>query len=295
MKYRCKVFLILTIACSSTIFSMEKRDRIGSSISRPTTLIWDLGGVLTENSWSKYISYIGISKVLFHMVWDWRLPHHTCKARTFEVLDQVPVPQEMIFKGACIGDGTAMPAIMGAYQAGLLQREQVLPLLQETIERLEKDSFFRSSYEKALIESIIDHMFNPETLVSCNYILSDGLSMVQAVAEQKNDDGSNIYAQYVLSNWDFESFQLMGDRFNSLFSYFKGIVISGAIGTIKPMQEAFKQIIETYALTKADCVFIDDRKENIEAALSYGIGHAVHFVSYEKLREDLNALGITGI
>jgi 2-haloacid dehalogenase len=75
------------------------------------------------------------------------------------------------------------------------------------------------------------------------------------------------------------------------FRHFRGIVVSGEIGILKPDAAIFHRLATDYDLDLATCLFIDDIQKNIDGARAVGKS-AVLFESPEKLRADLAALGV---
>lgn len=69
---------------------------------------------------------------------------------------------------------------------------------------------------------------------------------------------------------------------------FDGLVISGEIGMTKPDVNIYKYLVDTYKLDPAECIFIDDRADNLEAGEKIGIkgylfdGDSEKFLSYLK-------------
>lgn len=61
-------------------------------------------------------------------------------------------------------------------------------------------------------------------------------------------------------------------------SLFDGLVFSGCIGVTKPDERIYRYLLERFSLNSGDCLFVDDREENIEAALSVGM-HGFLFTS----------------
>ena len=53
--------------------------------------------------------------------------------------------------------------------------------------------------------------------------------------------------------------------------------------------EIYSLLLKRYGLNADECVFIDDLKENIEAAKALGI-HGIVFETYEQAVRDLNEL-----
>ena len=98
------------------------------------------------------------------------------------------------------------------------------------------------------------------------------------------------YKLYVLSNMSREFIDFL--RTKEVYSYFDGDVVSCEVGVVKPMPQIYDILLDRFALVPSQTLFIDDRKENVEAAEAKGI-NAFHFDrnDYEgscvKLREML--------
>lgn len=70
---------------------------------------------------------------------------------------------------------------------------------------------------------------------------------------------------------------------------FDVVVISGEVGLRKPEPEIFHLTTDRLGLQPAQCVFVDDLKHNIAAAVALGwVG--VHHVTYEQTAQELEAL-----
>jgi putative hydrolase of the HAD superfamily len=63
------------------------------------------------------------------------------------------------------------------------------------------------------------------------------------------------------------------------------------LGMRKPDAEIYRRALDILGVPADRIVFIDDRKGNTDAAAAAGI-HAIQFLGEEKLRRDLNQLGI---
>jgi FMN phosphatase YigB (HAD superfamily) len=55
-----------------------------------------------------------------------------------------------------------------------------------------------------------------------------------------------------------------------------GIFLSFETGLLKPDPTFFRALLERFGLAAADCVYLDDRADNVEAARSLGIRGCVH-------------------
>lgn len=73
---------------------------------------------------------------------------------------------------------------------------------------------------------------------------------------------------------------------------FDGLVISGEIGMVKPNAEIYEYLLNTYKLKAEECIFIDDRLDNIEAGEKLGIKGYLFDGDAEKLRGYLKTEGI---
>ncbi|MBL8471777.1 MAG: HAD family phosphatase [Rhodocyclaceae bacterium] len=97
---------------------------------------------------------------------------------------------------------------------------------------------------------------------------------------------------YALTNWSAELFPIARERFDFL-KLFRGIVVSGAEGLIKPDPALFRLMLDRYSLAPPNCFYIDDNPRNIETAVALGM-MAHHYVSADALALDLRAAGLIG-
>ena len=93
---------------------------------------------------------------------------------------------------------------------------------------------------------------------------------------------------YGLSNMSAPMFALLKSRHDH-WDRFRGIVVSGEVGMVKPDAEIFNHLAERYGLLPAETVFIDDHLPNIESARRLGL-HTIHFADAQQCRRELNAL-----
>jgi HAD superfamily hydrolase (TIGR01509 family) len=98
------------------------------------------------------------------------------------------------------------------------------------------------------------------------------------------------YKLYVLSNMSREFIDFL--RQKEVYANFDGDVVSCEVGVVKPMPEIYDILLEKFSLDASQTLFIDDRRENVDAAAEKGI-EVFHFDrndyagSCEKLREML--------
>lgn len=77
----------------------------------------------------------------------------------------------------------------------------------------------------------------------------------------------------------------------SFLPYMDGGILSYEVKVIKPDRAIYELLIKKYALNPAECVFVDDLYENIEAARKIGM-YGVHAPTHEKALQGLEALGV---
>ena len=105
---------------------------------------------------------------------------------------------------------------------------------------------------------------------------------VDLLIDLKNKD----YECYVLSNWSWETFKGM-DKEYPFLKKFDGLIISGAEKLIKPDLRIYKLAINRFNLIPEETVFIDDKKENIEAANSLGF-LTIHLTNPEIITQNIS-------
>ena len=110
--------------------------------------------------------------------------------------------------------------------------------------------------------------------------------MVEILAELR-DRGTPLYG---LTNWSAETYPPARERF-AFLSWFRGILVSGEVGVIKPDPRIFELLIERFAINPENAVYIDDVEANVAAAQSFGI-HAIQFTTPARLRRELTRLGL---
>ena len=238
-------------------------------------LICDLGGIFFDLDGYGFgmaaagtgSKLAGIGKTISMGLLD-RVNPKNLEQRLFAVLHRFPIRAEEGFKPACKTSGAPMPYPICAYQAGRHTSNNLRAMATETCDRLHGEGFFISNREEEIIRNVIERMFTPAFQAQFNYTYPRAIELLKQVAE------SGLCRIEALSNWDRESFEYVRLNFPKECSYFDDIVLSGNINTVKPNNGSFQYMLDKLAklgFTKEDCMFIDDQKENIEAARAMGI------------------------
>jgi 2-haloacid dehalogenase len=95
---------------------------------------------------------------------------------------------------------------------------------------------------------------------------------------------------YALSNWSTETFPIAEERF-AFLKWFRGVLLSGEVRLTKPDRRIFELFFKTFAIDPARAVYIDDRRDNVEAATALGM-HGVVFTDSRLLRAELAGVGL---
>ncbi len=115
----------------------------------------------------------------------------------------------------------------------------------------------------------------------------DGWSVYMAVKPEAQEFTAYVkekgYRIYVLSNAS-DAFYQYFPQFAAL-DYFDGIVVSSDVHLIKPDIKIYRYFLEKYGLKAEECLFIDDREENVSGAGAAGMHGHVFREDFEALRE----------
>ena len=93
---------------------------------------------------------------------------------------------------------------------------------------------------------------------------------------------------YVLSNMQLASADFLEDQ-HDIWNLFDGVVFSCRIQKVKPEPGIYEHLLREHRLDPAETVFIDDLRENLEAASAFGI-HTIQFMDAAQCKEALESL-----
>ena len=97
----------------------------------------------------------------------------------------------------------------------------------------------------------------------------------------------NGYKIFLLSNYPKELFTMHAE--NGSFPFINkvdGKVVSGFVKKVKPNADIYEFLVDKYGLKPEECVFIDDRQENIDAAKALN-WQGIVYKSEEQAKNDL--------
>ncbi len=94
------------------------------------------------------------------------------------------------------------------------------------------------------------------------------------------ESGKNIY---VLSNASGRFYEYF-PRFYDM-DFFDGVVVSSDLHIIKPEIGIYEYILDKYGLKADECLFIDDREENVRGAETVGMNAVLFENNYGEIKE----------
>lgn len=93
-----------------------------------------------------------------------------------------------------------------------------------------------------------------------------------------------------LSNWGRKVYEVI-DKFHRIFGLIDDSLISWQVHQIKPHPDIYKSFLKKFNVSASECVFIDDKAENIATARQLGMAGVV-FSNVGQLRRELSAIGV---
>ncbi|XP_078150833.1 haloacid dehalogenase-like hydrolase (HAD) superfamily protein [Carex rostrata] len=128
--------------------------------------------------------------------------------------------------------------------------------------------------------------FDLEGLKEC---MVRAYSYVEGIEEVLHGLKQNNYEIHAFTNYPVW-YKLIEEKLN-LSNFLSWSFCSCAIGKRKPSPDSYKEVVNHLGVEPSNCVFIDDRMVNIEAAINIGM-IGLHFQNAELLKKDLSSLGI---
>ena len=109
-------------------------------------------------------------------------------------------------------------------------------------------------------------------------------AMIEALRRAR---GAGLKTGLISNSWGRGRYDR--DSFGELFD---GVVISGEVGLYKPQAEIFQLGAERVGLEPAECVFVDDLRENCEGAEAVGMTAVLHRGADQTLERLEELLGV---
>jgi len=165
---------------------------------------------------------------------------------------------------ATLGEKWVGTPIWNELDRGVLSEEEALELAKRAVPQY-----------AAEIQTFWD---NPDGIIHCREQSAPWLKSLQ----------ERGYGVYLLSNYPRSFFEAHIKDF-AFLPYTDGRVVSCYVKVMKPEESIYRILLEKYSLTADECVFIDDRAENIEGAAAVGMKGIV-LQNIEQAMHDLELL-----
>lgn len=166
-----------------------------------------------------------------------------------------------------IAQNTAFSAEWNEVDKGAIEKEKLFDVMLSKIpEAYRKDA--ASFLNEGVFDAIHSFSYSAEWLKS---LKQRGLSL------------------YLLTNYSEWMFDYNFENDFSFKDYVDGMIVSGRVKLLKPDRAIYEALMEKYGLKPEECVFFDDRQENVEGARKCGI-KAFVFKDYESARKELESL-----
>lgn len=195
-------------------------------------IIFDIGNVLTDYCWNKYIHSFGFSEEICE-----RVAAATVKSQEWSEIDR-----------------------------GVLSTEEVVELLVKNDPEIEKEIRRFTSDISGLVEKV-------------DYA-------IPWIVELKEKG----YGVYYLSNFSEKAEHDCAQALDFI-PYMDGGILSYRDKLIKPDPAIYRCLLERYGLKAQECVFLDDLKENVEAAKAQGM-QGIVFTTKEAAVSELEKMGV---
>jgi HAD superfamily hydrolase (TIGR01509 family) len=148
--------------------------------------------------------------------------------------------------------------------------------------RIEEDEYCRRFFADG--RGIDKHAF--KTLMRDSYEWMDGTG---PLLRELHDRGYEMHALSNYSSW----YQLIEEKLE-LSRYVQWTFVSYHTGLRKPDPEAYLHAARTLEVQPQRCIFVDDRRKNVQAALDVGMRGIVRTPDTAEFRAELVKLGLLG-
>lgn len=253
-------------------------------------IIWDAGSTLIQVSQLAIVRELGMKHVV-SMFFNFRKPSRM-RQYMFEALEQYGGKQQPSNPNGlytCDDHNTPLPHFMSdTWLCSRISNKEILKAINMAVEQWHPRENEVSSKQRKLLKKTL-RVALCARILGKNTICSPRASRLVA---QLADLG---YKQYILSNFEKEAFDITYTNIKNrtLFEYIpqKNIVISGDCKMIKPHPSIYQYFLEKYRLNAEECLLIDDRPENVKAALECGMqAILIKNCNYKKLSKKIKKL-----
>ena len=171
-----------------------------------------------------------------------------------------------------------------------LPEEEVQEIARNTAFSHEWNEIYKGALEKEKLYDVmlarIPQEYRKDAARFLNEGVFDAIHSFSYSAEwlkSLKDRGCSVFLLTNYSDWMFDY------HFKNEFSFTNfvdGMIVSGKVKLLKPDRAIYEALMNKYGLKPEECVFFDDRLENVEGARKCGI-NAIVFKDYETATTEL--------
>lgn len=166
------------------------------------------------------------------------------------------------------------------------------PIADATIRSPEWDEFDRSARsDEEILASLIANApkYEKEILLFWEH-LGETIWTYPYAEDWIKDFKKHGYQVYILSNYSSYTYEKTREALKCT-ELADGRLFSYEVKQVKPEPEFYQTLLDRYQLVPEECVFIDDKPENIAGAIRLGI-HGIQFQTLEQVQSNLRELGV---
>lgn len=267
-------------------------------VAHSRVIIFDLGDTLVRPFSTRMMRAVGVWRFFSFLSLDWRNPF-TMKSHIEELLHTTldlyksPFEKSATLPAPLRADGKPIAALMIDWHAGRISSEDARKIGKALVLVADIKGMFISIRERDLIAATIDAIFTPEILAQTFNPIPEAVALLKEISQLRDNKTGNPHRCMLLSNIDSETIEVFKAAHGAeIFSYFgpADIVTSSMLGEVKPRDAIYQKFIDQYDLKPEECIFFDDRPENIAAAKRYGIdGLVINPTRYKRALRKIRA------
>ncbi len=163
------------------------------------------------------------------------------------------------------------------YEPGLeILTESAIPILEFESGRITRQEFYQQ------LKNIykFEHSLADFEKVWCS-VFTELTGLVDYARELKEN-----YNVYVLSNTDEIHFTNIWQDYPELHFFEGNLMLSYELDSVKPQKEIYERALGKFDLKPEDCLFIDDKQENIQGAGEMGIA-GILYTNFEDTKRNI--------
>lgn len=244
--------------------------------------IFDLTGVLFNIDKLALIRQIGLWNTFMYAITQRKNPVNRYLEALHELSQRESAPGQQLQHY-----GYKFPTCVSDFYRGNALGSDVARELKSGIEILAREGFFTSKREYELIGRITTLAFATDVHTPTFKPIQP---MIKLLKELRAEPSVRLY---LLSNLDKPSYHALERAYPDFFALFDGVTISAIVHMIKPYENIYQFVFDTYNVDPRQTLFLDDQPENVAAGRAMGL-KAVRFTSPQQAiiaaREHLNSI-----